>query len=128
MSNAEPNRIKPNYRPAVPLPAPPKLLASMKSSVATQSDVGRMDTALADWWNRFQSALAMNIQVQPPIDCGVASLGRTRIQLRRGNAADWTSANPILADGEIGIESDTRKAKIGDGSNQWSTLSYAFVA
>lgn len=48
----------------------------------------------------------------------------TRIQLRRGNASEWTSANPILLSGEIGIELDTNKFKVGDGSNSWSSLSY----
>lgn len=52
----------------------------------------------------------------------------TQIQLRRASAASWTAANPILALGEVGIETDTRKMKIGDGSNQWSSLSYAAAA
>lgn len=46
------------------------------------------------------------------------------IQLRRGNAATWTSVNPVLADGEEGIEQDTRKFKIGDGTTAWNSLSY----
>lgn len=49
----------------------------------------------------------------------------TQIQLRRGTAADWTSANPILAEGELGAELDTGKFKIGNGINTWSTLVYA---
>lgn len=48
----------------------------------------------------------------------------TRMQQRRGTAAQWTSANPVLAAGEIGFETDTSKFKIGDGSTTWSTLSY----
>jgi hypothetical protein len=50
-----------------------------------------------------------------------------QIQLRRGTAAAWTSANPILAQGEMGIETDTGKFKFGDGSNTWTALSYASV-
>jgi len=46
------------------------------------------------------------------------------MQQRRGTAATWTSANPILAAGEIGFETDTNKFKIGDGSNRWATLTY----
>lgn len=52
----------------------------------------------------------------------------TQIQLRRGLAASWTSINPILALGEVGIETDTRKFKIGNGAAQWTGLSYAAVA
>jgi hypothetical protein len=49
----------------------------------------------------------------------------TQIQLRRGTAAQWTSANPTLAAGEVGIETDTRKTKYGDGTTAWSGLSYS---
>jgi len=48
----------------------------------------------------------------------------TRMQQRRGTAAQWTGANPILAAGEIGFETDTNKFKIGNGSSTWSSLSY----
>jgi hypothetical protein len=48
----------------------------------------------------------------------------TRMQQRRGTEAQWTSANPVLAAGEIGFEIDTNKFKIGDGINQWDDLSY----
>lgn len=48
----------------------------------------------------------------------------TRMQQRRGTAAQWTSADPILASGEIGFESDTSQFKIGDGTNHWTDLSY----
>lgn len=47
-----------------------------------------------------------------------------QIQLRRGTASAWTTANPTLADGEIGIESDTDQFKIGDGLTAWTNLSY----
>ena len=52
----------------------------------------------------------------------------TRMQQRRGTAAQWISTNsgngPILAAGEIGYESDTNKFKIGDGTNHWINLDY----
>ena len=48
-----------------------------------------------------------------------------QIQVRRGTASQWTTANPTLAAGEIGFESDTVKIKIGDGSTAWSSLGYA---
>lgn len=48
----------------------------------------------------------------------------TQIQVRRGTAAQWTSANPTLAAGEWGYETDTNKAKIGNGSTAWNSLSY----
>ena len=48
----------------------------------------------------------------------------TRMQQRRGTAAQWTAANPILAAGEIGFETDTVKFKMGNGSSTWSALSY----
>jgi hypothetical protein len=48
----------------------------------------------------------------------------TQIQLRRGTAAQWTSANPTLSAGEQGWESDTNKLKIGNGSTAWNSLAY----
>jgi hypothetical protein len=47
-----------------------------------------------------------------------------QLQLRRGTASQWTTANPLLAQGEIGIETDTLKIKIGDGINAWTALAY----
>ena len=47
-----------------------------------------------------------------------------KIQLRRGTAAEWTSANPVLMQGEMGVETDTLKVKIGNGSTAWATLPY----
>jgi hypothetical protein len=48
----------------------------------------------------------------------------TRLQIRRDTAANWTSVNPTLAQGEIGFEIDTRKAKLGDGTTAWTDLVY----
>jgi len=47
-----------------------------------------------------------------------------RQQQRRGTAAQWTAANPILSAAEIGVEIDTNKFKIGDGINRWADLIY----
>jgi hypothetical protein len=49
------------------------------------------------------------------------------IQLRRGLAADWVTANPVLSSGEYGLETDTRKRKIGDGSSTWNALDYVEI-
>ena len=48
-----------------------------------------------------------------------------QIQYRRGTAAEWTSANPLLAAGEPGYETDTGKFKVGDGSTYWTSLGYS---
>ena len=47
-----------------------------------------------------------------------------KIQLRRGTAEQWTSANPTLLSGEQGLETDTSKTKIGDGVTAWNSLGY----
>ena len=49
----------------------------------------------------------------------------TKIRLRRGTASEWTSANPTLESGEVGVETNTKKIKIGDGSTAWNSLTYA---
>jgi hypothetical protein len=46
------------------------------------------------------------------------------IQLRRDTAANWASLNPILAQSEVGTETDTGKAKLGDGVTAWNSLPY----
>ena len=48
----------------------------------------------------------------------------TKIQVRRDTAANWTSADPTLSDGEMGYETDTGYMKVGDGSTAWSSLAY----
>lgn len=50
---------------------------------------------------------------------------QTVIKLRRGTASQWTSANPVLAAGEIGLETDTLRTKYGNGTSTWTALSYS---
>lgn len=45
--------------------------------------------------------------------------------MRNDTAAQWTSINPVLAKGELGVESDTNKFKFGDGTKKWTELPYA---
>ena len=47
-----------------------------------------------------------------------------QIQLRRDTAANWTTNDPTLAQGEVGLETDTDKFKIGDGVTAWTSLDY----
>jgi hypothetical protein len=47
-----------------------------------------------------------------------------QVQLRRGTAAQWTVANTTLASGEIGVEVDTSRFKIGNGTSTWVVLPY----
>jgi len=48
----------------------------------------------------------------------------THIESRHDTAATWASENPVLYEGEVGWETDTRKGKMGDGSSAWNDLSY----
>ena len=52
-------------------------------------------------------------------------MSTVRIQVRRGTASQWTSVNPILAAGEMGVESDTNLFKFGNGTSTWTALAYA---
>ncbi len=51
----------------------------------------------------------------------------SKLQQRNDTAANWLLANPILLRGELGIEYDTGKMKIGDGSSSWAALPYIGV-
>lgn len=48
----------------------------------------------------------------------------TRIQIRRDTSSNWATYNPILADGEFALETDTRKLKIGNGEQPYNDLAY----
>jgi plastocyanin len=50
-----------------------------------------------------------------------------QIQLRNDTATNWTTANPILALGEFGLERDTNKFKIGNGTSTWNALPYGGI-
>lgn len=47
-----------------------------------------------------------------------------KIQMRRGTASQWSTANTVLLAGEQGYETDTRRIKIGDGTTAWNSLPY----
>jgi len=48
----------------------------------------------------------------------------TRQVQRRDTAANWTAVNPVLLSGEWGLETDTRRLKIGDAVTAWNALAY----
>ena len=50
-----------------------------------------------------------------------------RIQLRNDTAEKWNTENPVLLKGEMGVEIDTGKTKIGNGTDNWTTLKYSGV-
>jgi hypothetical protein len=52
-------------------------------------------------------------------------MATVRVQLRNDTSSNWTSANPVLAIGEMGIETNTAKYKIGDGTTAWNSLAYS---
>lgn len=51
-----------------------------------------------------------------------------QFQFRRGTGAEWSAANTVLAPGEMGIDTDTYRFKIGDGNTAWNNLTYSPVA
>lgn len=51
-------------------------------------------------------------------------MANIQFQIRRGTSAEWTSANPVLAAGEPGYETDAGLLKIGDGVTSWTALPY----
>ena len=53
-----------------------------------------------------------------------ATTVNVQMQQRRDTASNWSSANPVLLQGELGFETDTKKAKLGDGSTAWNSLTY----
>lgn len=50
-----------------------------------------------------------------------------QIQFRNDLADTWTSVNPTLAQGELGLETDTGQFKVGTGLAAWTALSYGGI-
>ena len=50
-----------------------------------------------------------------------------RIQLRNDTAANWTDADPVLAAGEFGLETNSGNFKVGDGISSWTELAYGGI-
>lgn len=49
---------------------------------------------------------------------------RQHIRVRRATAAEWAATNPVLLDGELGLEKDTNRLKAGNGASAWNGLAY----
>ena len=49
-----------------------------------------------------------------------------KIQIRRDTTANWSVNDPILSQGELGLDTTLNKIKIGDGTSNWSDLSFYF--
>ena len=47
-----------------------------------------------------------------------------RIQIRRDSSLNWETNNPVLLQGELGLETDTDYMKVGDGQTEWNSLPY----
>jgi len=50
-----------------------------------------------------------------------------KIQIRRGDATAWSTANPALSSGEIGYDTTNKSFKVGDGTTLWNSLAYTFI-
>lgn len=48
----------------------------------------------------------------------------TKIKHRRDTSANWSSQNPILSEGEIGVDTTINRMKVGDGTTTWNNLPY----
>ena len=53
--------------------------------------------------------------------------GNVKVRLRTDSAVNWLNVNPVLLKGEIGVEEDTGRIKIGNGKSSWAVLPYFFA-
>jgi Major tropism determinant N-terminal domain len=51
----------------------------------------------------------------------------SKIQVRRGTTTEWTAANPVLASGELGLDTTTGVLKTGNGSTAWNSLTVTYA-
>ena len=54
----------------------------------------------------------------------MAKTVKAQLKCRHDTAANWTAKNPVLLEGELGVETDTTFFKIGDGATAWTSLKY----
>lgn len=99
-----------------------------KSELVAKADLAELGTAATQDVEVFATAdqgakADAAIKHGDTIDGGGSS-GITTLQLRRGTAAQWSLVNPVLASGELGLEIDTGKRKVGNGAQSWATLPY----
>lgn len=94
-------------------------------SINNQPYIG-IDRELTRWY--FNGTIDLNesyIKINDNIWWqGVSDV--TRIQLRHDTANNWSAINPILLEGEVGLELDTGKQKVGDGVTAWNNLDYNY--
>ena len=58
----------------------------------------------------------------------MAKTVKAQLKCRHDTAANWTAKNPVLLDGELGVETDTTFFKIGNGATAWTSLEYVTSA
>lgn len=66
-------------------------------------------------------------QTSSTLNFGTSNVPNGLLQIRHDLAGLWLISNPILALGEIGIETDTYQLKVGNGTSTWNTLPYISV-
>lgn len=47
-----------------------------------------------------------------------------QMRFRRGTTAEWAAANPVLEEGEPGLDTDIKAFKLGDGVTSWTDLPF----
>jgi hypothetical protein len=89
------------------------------------TDVGEVTTVSVAGHTNIDGGAARSVYTQEQILSGGRSgLMATIIQLRRDTASAWISANPVLGEAELGVETDTGNIKLGDGVMRWNSLDY----
>ena len=83
-------------------------------------------TNIGTFWN-VQQALTNGVNSTSTINGGSASAVGNTILIRKDISTNWNTINPVLRSGEFGFEIDTGFIKIGDGTSDWSLLTYVSV-
>jgi hypothetical protein len=54
------------------------------------------------------------------------TVDKVKIKIRRDTSTNWSTNNPVLRDGEIGLDTTVNKIKIGDGTTAWNSLAFYY--
>lgn len=107
--------------------------AGYLGSVASQSAMLALTGNIGDYCYRSDSRVRYSLLAEPASvlsnwDKGASAISIdgnvTEIQLRHDTTSDWATANSVLAQGELGVDTETRMMKVGDGATAWNFLPY----
>lgn len=95
--------------------------------MAKQHNAGKYPEVDTDYWKAITATSSSSTEEPKVADNGYSSplsKNNTELRIRRDTTANWAENNPRLGIGELGIDMDLRRVKVGNGIDNWNNLPY----